>query len=84
MPIDADGPQQVTLLLGADARVGVVDGALVVQAEHVLDVLDGELALGHPAPRQVVRGPGVLGAWAVPVLGVGLSTRCMFHARAVL
>ena len=51
--VDPGGADGAALGLGAAGRVRVEHGALVVGAEHVLDVLEGEQALGATASRQV-------------------------------
>ena len=53
------------------AAVAVVLRALVVARKHVLDVLDGHLALGHAAPGNIVALGRVVGLGAIPhVAGV--------------
>ena len=51
--VDADGAVEAARG-GGPVAVGVVGRALVVQGEHVLHVLDRDLALGLAAPRDAV------------------------------
>ena len=64
--VDADGAIGATRGGRALAAVAVVLRALVVARKHVLDVLDGHLALGHAAPGDVVALGRVVGLGAVP------------------
>src|SRR5699024_621135 len=71
--VDADRSEPAALRLGAAGGVRDERRALVVGAEHVLDVLDGQQTLRAPAPRQVVRFRARAGTPAVPVLAGGVQ-----------
>ena len=64
--VDADGAIGATRGGRALAAVAVVLRALVVARKHVLDVLDGHLALGHAAPGDIVALGRVVGLGTVP------------------
>ena len=57
-------------MLVAELAVRIVRGALVVGAQHVLHVFDGDLAIGLASPWNVVRGRLVVGVLTVPLLVV--------------
>src|SRR5699024_9046252 len=71
--VDADGAGRAALRLGAAGGVRVVDGALVVGAEYVLDVLDREQTLRSPVPGEGVGVRARAGVPAVPVLAGGVQ-----------
>ena len=58
MPIDPNRAEQSRLLIGA--RVRIIRGALVVRAQYILDVFNGDFAFWVPAPWNIVRGRRVL------------------------
>ena len=64
--VDADGTIGAARGGRALAAVAVVLRALVVARKHVLDVLDGHLALGHAAPGDVIALGRVVGLGTVP------------------
>ena len=64
--IDADGTIGAARGGRTLAAVAVVLRALVVARKHVLDVLDGHLALGHATPGDVIALGRVVGVGTVP------------------
>ena len=70
LAVDADRAVHVAGALIAQLAVRIERGALVVGAQHVLDILDGHLALRLTGPRDVVGGGLVVGVRAVPHLVV--------------
>ena len=64
--VNADGTIGTARGGRALAAVAVVLRALVVARKHVLDVLDGHLALGHAAPGDIVALGRVVGLGTVP------------------
>ena len=57
-------------MLVAELAVRIVRGALVVGAQHVLHVFDGDLAIRLASPWNVVRSRLVVGVLTVPLLVV--------------
>ena len=87
--VDADGTIGAARGGCALAAVAVVLRALVVARKHILDILDGHLALGHAAPGDVVALGRVVGVGTVPhIAGVEAAlhvpgARCVVDVVAV-
>ena len=68
LAVDADRTVHVACALITKLTIRVERRALIVRAQHVLDVLDGHLALRLASPRDVIGSGLVIGVRAVPHL----------------
>ena len=71
--VDADGAKRGARRRRPERAVGVEGGALVVERQDVLHVLDRDLPLGNAAPGDVVVLGAVVGRDAVPGVARGVE-----------
>ena len=73
VPVDSDGTEETSGVLVTGHAVRIVGGPLVVGAQQVFHIFDGDLPLGLTAPRDVVAGGVMVGIGPVPNLVVRIQ-----------